>query len=429
MRSSLRKVLHPLLGLPTLDHVIRQLRLAGAADITVVVGHGADSIRAHLDGSDIRLALQDPPRGTGHAVLEALDQSPPRFDTVMIVNGDLPDLDVELLQGIVSSHNNSDHTFTVATSILNDPFGMGRIIRDSEMVSEVGSEGALDGIVEQKERAPDDEEIHEVNLGIYALDHKKTLPALRFLVEEDLSSGDPEKEAYLTRLVEVLKERDLGVGTHDCCVDKEFAQVNDRQQLAQASRQIQQRIQRDHMSRGVTIVDPLTTWIEMDVSIGQDTLIQPQTVIRRGVEIGTDCEVGPFAHIRSGSVLGNGVVIGDFVEVNRSQLKDGAKAKHLAYLGDATIEENANIGAGAVVANYDGVNKHHTLIKEGAFVGSGSVIVAPGHVGKNATIGAGAVVPPGKVIEDGTTVIGVPAKKMVKKSQSNSEDGDDEKGS
>ncbi|MDG2084367.1 MAG: DapH/DapD/GlmU-related protein, partial [Planctomycetota bacterium] len=150
---------------------------------------------------------------------------------------------------------------------------------------------------------------------------------------------------------------------------------------------------------------------------------------RRGVEIGTDCEVGPFAHIRSGSVLGNGVVIGDFVEVNRSQIKDGAKAKHLAYLGDATIEENANIGAGAVVANYDGKKKHHTLIKEGAFVGSGSVIVAPGHVGKNATIGAGAVVPPGKVIEDGTTVIGVPAKKMVKNSQSNSEDGDDEKGS
>ena len=426
MRSSTPKVLHPILGIPMLDHVSRQICAAGSDDLTVVVGHGADQIRKHLKDSDVRTALQDPQRGTGHALLEALDQSAPRHYTLVVINGDLPDLDSGMIRKLVETHRQQGQPMTIVTGTVNEPRGMGRVISAPE--SDTGETCAVSQIVEEADLEPGSPEIHRVNLGIYAFDPSRILPLLRPMVEEDLSDEDPAKEAYLTRLVEVLCEAGMGVCGWDCGVSTNFAQVNDRRQLAQVSRMMQEKWQQHWMDQGVTIVDPLTTWIEVDVELGQDTVIQPNTVIRSGVQVGERCEIGPFAHLRSGTVLGDEVIVGDFVEVNRSRMETGSKAKHLAYLGDTQVGKKANIGAGAVIANYDGKDKHPTTIGEGAFIGSGSVVVAPGEIGSGATVAAGALVPPGKSVEPGTTVKGVPARLHKKAEEDRETICEDEKG-
>lgn len=394
--------------------------------MTVVVGHGADQIREHLGDRDVRTALQDPQRGTGHAVLEAFVQSPPKHSTVVVVNGDLPDLDPSLISGLVSQHQGQESSMTVTTGCVDQPFGMGRVMHRGNATDEGSSR--LAKIVEQADLDPDGDEIHLVNLGIYAFDVRKILPILRPMVEADLSTDDPQKESYLTRIVELLAENDSPAQGWDCGVSAGFAQVNDRRQLAQVSRQMQTRWQNHWMDQGVTIVDPANTWIEMDVSIGQDSVIYPNTVIRRGVTVGNRCEIGPFAHLRSGTVLEDEVIVGDFVEVNRSRMAKGSKAKHLAYLGDTQVGEKANIGAGAVIANYDGVDKHPTVIGEGAFIGSGSVVVAPGKIGSGATVAAGALVPPGKDVDPDTTVKGVPARLHKNHDEENTRISEDEKG-
>jgi len=421
MRSSMPKVLHPLLGVPMLDHVLNHLRTAGADDITVVVGHGSDQVCSHLDGSGVQTALQDPQRGTGHAVLESLMQSPPRHSTIVVVNGDLPDIDPDIIGGLVSHHHQEESALTVTTGIVQNPQGMGRVMRHPDT-------GWLTKIIEEADLPSDEPENFEVNLGIYAMDHKRVLPLLRPMVEEDLSSEDPAKESYLTRIVECLHDSEHPVQGWDCGIPHQFAQVNDRRQLAQVARKMQTDLQNFWMDQGVSIVDPVTTWIEAGVHIGEDTIIQPHTMIRKGVSIGQRCEIGPFAHIRSGTVLESDVVVGDFVEVNRSHMAAGSKAKHLAYLGDAQIGEKANIGAGAVIANYDGSQKHATDIGEKAFIGSGSVIVAPGSIGAGAVVAAGALVPPGKIVEPGTTVIGVPARLRKSDQEINTRICEDEKG-
>ncbi|OUU19606.1 MAG: hypothetical protein CBC13_12175 [Planctomycetia bacterium TMED53] len=420
MRSSLPKVLHPLLGVPMLDHVFQHLREAGASDVIVVVGHGSDQIREHLRDADVRVAIQDPQRGTGHALLEALDQCPPRNQTVVVVNGDLPDLDSALVKRLVEQQVSNSAALTVTCGKVDHPQGMGRIIRSAD--------AQISKITEEADLQASEREIQEVNLGLYALDHRQVLPVLRPMVEEDLSTDDSSKEAYLTRLVECLGIAGLHCQGWDCGISSEFAQVNDRRQLAEVSRLLQTRWQNHWMDQGVTIVDPSSTWIEMGVEIGQDTTIEPHTVIRRGVVIGQRCEIGPFAHIRSGTTLEDDVIVGDFVEVNRSRMATGSKAKHLAYLGDVSVGEKANIGAGAVIANYDGTHKHGTEIGNKAFIGSGSVIVAPGSIGSEAVVAAGALVPPGRVVEPGTTVMGVPAK--VREDDRNKSDQicEDEKG-
>ena len=426
MCSALPKVLHPILGIPMLEHVSRQVRAAGADDLSVVVGHGSDQIRQNLEGTPVRTALQDPQRGTGHALLEALNQCPPRHSTLVVINGDLPDLDDQMIRQLVETHRGQGEALTMVIADVENPEGMGRVILENAQKS--GSTDSIRQIVEQSDLDPGAPENHCVNLGMYALDPARILPILRPMVEEDLSDDDPGRESYLTRLVEVLHGAGMGVCGWNCGVSAQFAQVNDRRQLAQVSRTMQEKWQHHWMDRGVTIVDPLTTWIEVDVQIGQDTVIHPNTVIRRGVQVGERCEIGPFAHLRAGTVLEDEVIVGDFVEVNRTRMETGSKAKHLAYLGDSQVGANANIGAGAVIANYDGQNKHATEIGEGAFIGSGSVVVAPGKIGAEATVAAGALVPPGKSVDAGTTVKGVPARLHKNSDEDRAQICEDEKG-
>ncbi|MGE4619057.1 MAG: NTP transferase domain-containing protein [Planctomycetota bacterium] len=404
MKSKLPKVLHQVLGVPIIDSVIHRVREAGAEDITVVVGHEAQVVESHLSPSDVRIARQDVQSGTAHALLAALQQQTPLHRHVLVLNGDLPDLDPAELQMNVRKLCETDAAFAVSSCRVSHPHGMGRMVRSGD--------GALTNIIEEQDADAETKQIDEVNLGIYSLDTAVVADHLAKMVGDDLAADSARQESYLPRLVEILNHEGLGVVVHPSMAGQQFLQVNDRQGLARVSRVMQDKLQQQLMSAGVTIVDPATTWIESEVEIGQDTLIHPQTVIRRGVRIGRNCEVGPFAHLRSGSILEDDVKVGDFVEINRSHLSTGVRAKHLAYLGDATVGQRVNIGAGVVVANYDGKNKSATVIGEGAFVGSGSVVVAPGDIGKDSIVGAGAVVPPGRPVEPGSTVVGVPARKI-----------------
>ncbi len=408
MKSAVPKVLHSILGTPMIELVIDRVRDAGAQEITLVLGHEAASIRDALTDKKVSDALQEPQRGTAHAVLMGLQADCGDNDQILVVNGDLPDLDGDVISQLVRGHIEGESAFSMATCTVDQPEGMGRIVR--------GSDQSLKSVVEEQEADAGHKLISEVNLGIYMIQRSKVLPILTEMVAEDLEQADAE--SYLTRLVEVLVARSVAVQAVEVPVDQQFLQVNDRLGLARVSRILQDRIHRQLLDNGVTIVDPATTWIEFGVEIGQDSVIHPQTVIRRGVVVGQCCEIGPFAHLRSGTVIEDDVKIGDFVEVNRSVLHSGVRAKHLAYLGDAEIGSGANIGAGAVIANYDGSKKSPTIIGEGAFVGSGCVIVAPADIGDGAVVGAGAVVPPGKRVEAGSTVVGVPARRMT----SNSED-------
>jgi len=404
MKSDLPKVLHQILGIPMIELVTEKVSQVGSDDLTLVLGHGADQVQRALGETSIRSAIQDPQRGTADAVLAALLQQPPVHPDVLVVNGDLPDLDPELLTRFVADHRSGGSAFSVASARVADPQGMGRIVRNDR--------GDFVAIVEQQDADEDVGRIDEVNLGLYMLQVDPLLPLLEEMVSQDLSVADPAAESYLTRVVEVMVQKSLSVAAIPVAADRQFLQVNDRRGLARVSRVFQDRLQEQLLDAGVTIVDPLTTWIELGVEIGSDTVIHPQTVIRRGVQVGRHCEIGPFAHLRGGTVIEDDVKVGDFVEINRSHLECGVRAKHLAYLGDTRVGSGANIGAGAVIANYDGTHKSSTVIGERAFIGSGSVIVAPGEIGADAVVGAGAVVPPGKTVEPGTVVIGVPARKL-----------------
>ncbi|MGE4601901.1 MAG: NTP transferase domain-containing protein [Planctomycetota bacterium] len=404
MKSSLPKILHKVLGVTVIDRVISSVRAAGADDLIMVLGHDAETVSGQLADTDIRVATQTEQLGTAHALLAAIEQQPPRHDDVLVVNGDLPDLDPDQLGSLMQSHRASDAAFTVGSCSVDEPTGMGRIVRSGQ--------GTFERIVEQPDADSSIEAIHEVNLGIYTVGVAQVRPELQKMVDGDLAGADSAKESYLTDLVEVLIEAGIPVAACPSEGQQQFLQVNDRLGLARVSRVLQDRIHTRLLAEGVTIVDPVTTWIESDVEIGTDTVIHPQTVIRRGVKIGSHCQIGPFAHLREGTVIKDDVKVGDFVEIKDSTLEQGVRAKHLAYLGNTSVGEKANIGAGVVVANYDGKVKSPTRIGSGAFIGSGSVIVAPANIGDNATVGAGAVVPAGRDVEPGSTVIGVPARKI-----------------
>ena len=278
MKSDLPKVLHQILGIPMIELVTEKVSQVGSDDLTLVLGHGADQVQRALGETSIRSAIQDPQRGTADAVLAALLQQPPVHPDVLVVNGDLPDLDPELLTRFVADHRSGGSAFSVASARVADPQGMGRIVRNDR--------GDFVAIVEQQDADEDVGRIDEVNLGLYMLQVDPLLPLLEEMVSQDLSVADPAAESYLTRVVEVMVQKSLSVAAIPVAADRQFLQVNDRRGLARVSRVFQDRLQEQLLDAGVTIVDPLTTWIELGVEIGSDTVIHPQTVIRRGVQVG-----------------------------------------------------------------------------------------------------------------------------------------------
>jgi bifunctional UDP-N-acetylglucosamine pyrophosphorylase/glucosamine-1-phosphate N-acetyltransferase len=404
MKSRTPKVLHKLAGVPILRWVIDQAVSLEPEEIIVVIGHEGDRVReAFKDVPRVTFVTQEPQLGTGHAVQQAA-KSLDGFDgDICVLCGDVPLLKAETLAKMKSEFQDAEAVASVLTTKLEDAGSYGRIIRDGM--------GRLKQIIEFKDLPPEFAHIKEINTGTYIFNGPELLGQLKHLTNENA-----QNEYYLTDVIHLFGlELKLVLGT--VCEDQqEVLGINNRQDLAVADGVARERILSDLMlNHGVTIVDPENTYIEANVKIGQDTTVYPNTAIRAGVEIGEDCSIGPFAHLREGTKVGNGCKIGAFVETKNAVFGDGTKAGHLAYLGDVKMGEDVNIGAGSIVANYDGEKKHQTNIDDKAFIGCGTVLVAPVNVGKNAQTGANAVVPHNKDVPDNTIVVGIPAKELRKK--------------
>jgi bifunctional UDP-N-acetylglucosamine pyrophosphorylase/glucosamine-1-phosphate N-acetyltransferase len=404
MKSDTPKVLHKLAGVPILQWVLEQAASLSPAETIVVVGHQGEKVRAKFADQPVRFVTQEPQLGTGHAVMQARDLLD--FDgDVAVLCGDVPLLRHDTLSLLVDTHTGESAACTVLTGQSLNPEGYGRIQRDAD--------GRITGIVEQKDLGPG-QDSKEVNTGTYVFNARALLERL-----DRLKTDNAQSEYYLTDVVRLLCGDGMKIAS-SYADWTELIGINDRAQLASAARAARFYIC-DRLMReiGVTIDDPDTTYIEANVKVGRDTVIHPCTVIRAGVEIGERCEIGPFAHLRPGTRLGNDCKVGAFVETKNAVYGDGSKSGHLAYMGDVTLGKNVNIGAGSIVANYDGKEKHHTEIGDNAFIGCGTVLVAPVKVGNNAQTGANTVVPRGKDVPDDTVVVGAPARVLRDKRRGN----------
>ncbi|MGE0592085.1 MAG: bifunctional UDP-N-acetylglucosamine diphosphorylase/glucosamine-1-phosphate N-acetyltransferase GlmU [Vicinamibacterales bacterium] len=409
MRSSLPKVLHKVGGRTMLDHVLVAARALSPASISIVVGHKAESVKAHLGGTEVQFALQEPQLGTAHALRQVEPLLRGRQGTLVLLSGDVPRLQGATLAGLVRAHQEARAAATVLTAVVERPYGYGRIVR---------TDGQIARIVEERDASPAERQIREINSGIYAFDLEPLFEALN-----QVASQNAQGEYYLTDLVAIYRRRKLPVATLVTDDVEQIRGINSRTELAEVSRIVRQTKNEELMAAGVTLVDPSTTYIDPQVEIGADTVIHPGVTIEGTTRIGAACEiqggvriadseigarvsinnfcvivgariadgasVGPFAHLRQGTELGEAAKVGNFVELKKTSLGAGSKASHLSYLGDATIGDRVNIGAGTITCNYDGTRKHQTIIEDDAFIGSDSQLIAPVRVGKGAFVGAG----------------------------------------
>jgi len=409
MRSALPKVLHPVAGQSMLGHVIATARQLSPKRIHVVIGHGAEKVRERLAADDLNFVVQAEQLGTGHAVAQAVPEL--TAERVLILYGDVPLIEAATLERLLGKVD--ERQIALLTVRLDDPTGYGRILRDGQ--------GVVQAIVEHKDASAEQRLITEGNTGILAVPGDRLGDWLG-----RLSNSNAQGEYYLTDVIAMAVADGLTVATEQPLDAMEVQGANDRIQLAELERHYQQRAARRLMAQGVTLRDPARFDLRGEVTVGRDVLIdvnvilEGEVVIEDGVEIGPNCVIansklrrgavvkanshldgaelgegadcGPFARLRPGAVLGAKAHVGNFVEVKNSRLGDGAKAGHLAYLGDADIGTQTNIGAGTITCNYDGANKYRTVIGKDVFVGSNSSLVAPVALGDGATTGAGSVI-------------------------------------
>lgn len=412
MRSDHPKVLHPLLGAPLLDHVLEATQSTSPDLQVVVVGHGRQLVEAAFAGRGLIWASQEPQLGTGHAAhcgIERALAEPVLCEggdaEVLVLNGDLPLLRPETLLGILQAHRSEAADVTVLSCQKRDPTGYGRILRTSQ--------GRLHDIVEEPDADAETRRMREINVGTYVF-RATVFREAYARIERNNAQG----EFYLTDVVVAAARSGRRVATYAVEDEKEIAQVNSRQELALAGEILRKRILDGFMTDGVSVLDPASTYIETGVKIGRDTTILPFTVIERGVEIADRCRVGPFTHLRPGTRLAEGASIGNFVEVKNSTVGRETQVRHLSYVGDAAVGEKVNVGAGTIFANFDGRRKQTTVVGDGAFVGSGTILVAPVKVGRNAVTGAGSVVLRNQDVPDGAVVVGVPARPIARRDPS-----------
>jgi bifunctional UDP-N-acetylglucosamine pyrophosphorylase/glucosamine-1-phosphate N-acetyltransferase len=389
MHSDLPKVLHPLAGRPLLEHVLAAARELAAGRICVVYGHGGERVREAIGGDDIAWVRQEPQLGTGHAVLQALPLLDPAVPT-LVLYGDVPLVRVDTLRRLTAVLDGAG--LALLTVDLDDPRGYGRIVRAA---------GQVTRIVEDKDASAEERRLREVNTGILAA---PTASLARWL--PTLGNRNAQGEYYLTDIVAMAVAEGLPVATSQPDERWEVEGVNSKVQLAALERIHQRNLANALLEQGVTLADPARIDIRGELVCGRDVFIdvncvfEGRVVLADGVrvtancviqdaEVGPGCIVGPFARLRPGTVLGREVHIGNFVEVKNSQVGDQSKANHLAYLGDATIGQRVNVGAGTITCNYDGANKFRTVIEDEAFIGSDTQLVAPVTVGRGATLGAG----------------------------------------
>ena len=409
MRSDLPKVLQPLAGQPLLAHVLDRARELDASDVCVVYGHGGEKVRMAFPSPEIRWALQAEQLGTGHAMLQAMPGTP-EDNRVLILFGDVPLLTAATLKTLLDAAHGDD--LLVLTVDMEDPAGYGRILRDGERVT---------GIVEEKDASAAQKEIAEINTGVMLCPGQRLK---RWLGR--LSNDNAQGEYYLTDVIAMAVADGVAVQGVKAPNQVEVMGINDRKQLAEAERALQTRLVEELMRDGVGFADPARVDIrgklscgrdvfidvnavfEGDVTLGSGVRVEANNVIRdsvlgdgvvvhpnchiEGAVAGDDCEIGPFARLRPGAELAENVKVGNFVEIKKSQVAKGSKVNHLSYIGDSEIGVNVNVGAGTITCNYDGANKHRTLIGDGAFIGSGVNLVAPVEIGSGATIGAGSTI-------------------------------------
>ncbi len=396
MKSETPKVLHPVAGRAIIQYVLDVARGVRSLTNYVVVGHGAAKVKQSV-GDTVTYVLQDKLLGTADAVNRCAAYFKNYSGTVLILCGDTPLLSSEVVRELVRKHTQAKASASILTAEINNPQGYGRMVRDAA--------GDLMAIREQKDASVEEDKIKEINVGVYCFNSKDLFDALT-----KVKLNPNKKEFYLTDVVELLLAAGKRVGTLTTSDETVAFGVNSREDLAQAEAVIRQRILKMHMVQGVSIVDPTTTYIEANVKIGQDTVINPCSFIYAGVKIGRNCQIGPMARIRPGSKIGDGTQIGNFTEVSRTTIGNNSMMKHFSFLGDAQVGGNVNIGAGAITANYDGKNKNISKIGDGAFIGSDAVLVAPVVIGKKAMIGAGSLVTRGKNIPAGSLALGAPAR-------------------
>jgi bifunctional UDP-N-acetylglucosamine pyrophosphorylase/glucosamine-1-phosphate N-acetyltransferase len=421
MKSGRTKVLHPVLGVPLLEHVLRTVEATGASPIAVVVGHQAEAVESAFAGRGVSFVRQDPQQGTGHAAQVArvvFAAHPGR--TLLVVNGDVPLLRPETLQRLIATHRERRAAATLLSVVLDDPAAYGRVLRDET--------GGVRAIVEAKDAGDDVRAVREINAGLYAFEVPALISALGRLRPQNAQG-----EYYLTDIVGLLRADGQTVAAVVAGDPAEGLGVNSVAELAAAARTLRGRRTESLMAAGVGIEDPESTHVGLDVVVEADavlhpyTLLEGRTVVRSGSTVGpfvrlVDTEVGegaqvldhcvlrqcvvgrgasvgPFAHIRPETRIGEKAKVGNFVELKKTTLGDGSKAPHLSYIGDATVGPGVNIGAGTITCNYDGLHKHPTRIEAGAFIGSDTTLVAPVTVGEGAYVAAGSAitedVPPG----------------------------------
>ena len=401
LKGARPKVLTPLWGRPSVCWPVDAALALEPGRVVVVGGPQQDELRRALGGRPVTLVSQERPEGTGAAVLTARAALPAASGPLLVLYGDCPLVERGLLERLVAAHRSSGAMLTVLTMRLPDPHGYGRIVRDAQ--------GAVAAIVEERDADAATAAIDEVNTGVWVLQCPQALEDLT-----GIGRRNAQGEVYLTDLVQLARTRGRPVAALVCDDAEQVLGFNDQADLAQVRAVLRRRLLARHMAAGVEIVDPATTYIDADVLIEPGARILPCTVIEGACRIAAGCEVGPFAHLREGTVLRAGAEVGNFTETKQTELGEGAKAKHLSYLGNCTVGARANIGAGTITANYDGRAKHATVVGERAFVGSGTVLVAPVTVEAGATTGAGAVVTRQSVVKAGETWVGVPARPLRK---------------
>jgi bifunctional UDP-N-acetylglucosamine pyrophosphorylase/glucosamine-1-phosphate N-acetyltransferase len=415
MKSAKIKLLHRAAGRPIVDYVLDLATGLGPTPPVMIVGHQGEDVQQSV-GARARYAVQAEQLGTGHAVLQAaplLEEGGVAGKRILILSGDVPLTRPQTLQRLLDEHERNGNALTLLTMKLADPAMYGRIVRDGS--------GAVSRIVEAKDASEEQKRIDEVNAGIYVFNGEHLFANLRNLKPENA-----QKEYYLTDLLAVIRDAGDRVGAVIADDPIEALGVNSRSELAQVENEIQRRVVAQLMSDGVTFRNPSTVVIDSTVTIGQDTVVYPFVTLEGTTRIGSDCvidpgvhlvnvtvgnnvhlktgtvaedavieddsSVGPYAHLRPGSKLGRKVKVGNFVETKKAVFGAGAKASHLSYIGDAEIGADVNIGAGTITCNYDGVNKHKTILEDGVFIGSDTQLVAPVRVGRGAYVGAGSTI-------------------------------------
>jgi len=415
MLSRHSKVVHPLAGKPMVRYVVDAALAMGASRVLVVVGSRGEEVKAAIGAHDKRIGfcVQERPLGTGHAVLSAEKALKGAEGTLLIVNGDLPSLRAETLQGFLSTHRQSGVPLTLVTAVLSDLGSYGRIVRNYN--SEVAR------IVEATDASSEEKQIKEINAGIYCVEIDHLFKNLKLV-----GANNAQGEVYLTDLVEILKKNHAKVAAYCHPEPEEVLGVNNRREHARAAKTLFLRKAAELMDAGVSILDPDGTYVDADVKVGRDTLLYPGTILEGDTIIGEGCRigpgtrivsstlasgvevldycvirqarlgrgvrVGPFAHLRPETDLAEEVRIGNFVETKKSKIGRGSKANHLAYLGDSEIGAGVNVGAGTITCNYDGEKKHKTVLEDDVFIGSDSQLVAPVKVHRGAYVGAGSTI-------------------------------------